>query len=257
MGRAGRSDVRMPTEERVEGVSRMRWRLVWRWLAPGTAVCVALLVSACASAPSSASGAGDHADTPTQATATATVSTLGGTPLPASGGAAVLGGNLSTFVGKYGQPDSLSDPTNGRYNFGDGRLAAYTDVFAGDPYAHRVLGVDDRAPAGQPWSPSAANRLCTSFSPPDARFVGELPITGSQGLAGVDEVYQSASLANAFPAARFLDASGNPTQPGSFDIEYLYPAVNQSGSYASCSLLIGTQHTNGEAANASRGMPDA
>jgi hypothetical protein len=243
----------MPTDERIGGVTRMRGRRVWRWLAPGAAACAALLVSACASAPSSPSGA----DTSPLATATATVSTLGGTPLPASGGAAVLGGNLSAFVGKYGQPDSLSDPTNGRYNFGDGRLAAYTDVFAGDPYAHRVLGVDDRAPAGQPWSPTAANRLCTSFSPTDARFVGELPITGSQGLAGVDEVYQSASLARAFPAARFLDASGNPTQPGSFDIEYLYPAVNQSGSYASCALLIGTQHTNGEAANASRGIPDA
>jgi hypothetical protein len=214
--------------------------------APAVALCVVLLLSACTDATStSGSGPSSSADTSPAATATATPATLPGAPLPASHGPAILGADISAFVGQYGQPTSASDPIGGRYDFANGSLLAYTDVYSGSPYNERVIGVDDHAPANQPWSPATANRLCLGLAPADAQFVSEASLTSSQGLEGVDEVYQSAGLANAFPAARFMDASGNQTQPGSFDIEYLYPAVNQSGSYVVCSLLIGTQRNNG------------
>lgn len=215
-------------------------------VAPAVALCTALLLSACTGATStSGGGRTSSADSAPSVTAAATPATLPGTPLPASHGAAVLGADISAFVGKYGQPTSASDPVGGRYDFENGSLLAYTDVYSGPPYNERVIGVDDHAPASQPWSPATANRLCLELAPADAQFVSEVSLTSSQGLEGVDEVYQSASLANTFPAARFVDSSGNPTQPGSFDIEYLYPAVNQSGSYVVCSLLIGTQHISG------------
>lgn len=156
-------------------------------------------------------------------------------------GPAILGGNISAFLAKYGPANDHTNVAIGRYNFGrysgvaqDG-LIVYTDIL--DPgYSHVVYGVTMQAPPGKPWDVPTANAVCQIAYPADAVYQSSV----FPAAKSVDRIYFSASLAKAFPASAFQDASQQPIRAGTFDVLFLYADATH---VSSCSVQIGTQQT--------------
>lgn len=158
--------------------------------------------------------------------------------------ATVLGGNGSAFVSAYGPLTTQSDQGSGDLHFkqypGVAEDALIVDlgihygVTPGDQQAFSIVAAP--APSSS-WSVSQAQTTCTAYSPSDAQKVKSQPISGSPG---VEDVYQSASLAKVFPASAFVDTNQNPVTPGTFSIQYLYPSASATNQIVSCEVMVGS-----------------
>lgn len=152
----------------------------------------------------------------------------------------ILGGNLSAFTAKYGQPNNHSVPASGLYHFkryaGSSLdfLIINTDLADGSAYASRVESLTIQALT--PWSQQDATTVCAAFLPPDAVYKQQINL-----IYGYDNIYFSASLAQLFPASAFVDVNGKQVQAGLFDVEYLYQ--HGTKNIVSCSFMVGTQQT--------------
>lgn len=187
------------------------------------------------------------ANAPTQGT---TSSTLQPTSQPTTQATAVsnplssspvLGGDLSAFTAKYGQPNTHSVSASGLYHYKQypgsnlDFLIVNTALADGSVYVKRVENITVQAPSAG-WSKQEATTACAAFLPPDAAYKQQVNLT-----YGYDDIYSSALLAQLFPASSFVDVNGKQVQPGLFDVEYLYQQGTKT--VASCSILIGTQQT--------------
>lgn len=153
----------------------------------------------------------------------------------------ILGGNLSAFTAKYGQPNSHSVPASGLYHYKQypgsnlDFLIVNTDLTDGSAYSRRIESITVQAPdAG--WSQQEATTACAAFLPPDAVYKQQINLT-----YGYDNIYSSASLGQLFPASAFVDVNGKLVQVGLFDVEYLYQ--HGTKNIVSCSFMVGTQQT--------------
>ncbi len=89
---------------------------------------------------------------------------------------------------------------------------------------------------------SQANAACAAFFPSDARRISSAPARDPTGaINGVTVIYHSDALVHDFPASAFVDASQNPTTPGSFDVMYLYPAGTSGDQIDDCTIVLGRQ----------------
>ncbi|HEX9037919.1 MAG TPA: hypothetical protein VF808_13115 [Ktedonobacterales bacterium] len=192
------------------------------------------------------SGAGSApTTTPTaQPTPTAT--------FPPSGPPAILGGLGQAFISKYGAPTAQSNPAQGELHFGQYSYAvsAYLVVQEGKylgvtPGDENVLSIQVTAPQGQPWTVVEAKRSCAGFGPTDKQFIKRVTTTSQGAVVGWDDIYQSASLTNTFPASAFLDANQRRAPWGSFDITYLFASSGDMEHVTSCTLAIGERQTIG------------
>jgi hypothetical protein len=153
----------------------------------------------------------------------------------------ILGGDLSAFTAKYGQPNNHSVPASGLYHFKQypgsnlDFLIVNTDLADWGVYAKRVESITVQAPAAG-WSKQEASDDCAAFLPPDAVYKQQINLT-----YGYDNIYSSASLAQQFPASAFVDVNGKQVQAGLFDVQYLYQ--HGTKTIVSCSFMVGTQQT--------------
>jgi hypothetical protein len=163
----------------------------------------------------------------------------------------VLGGTGPAFIDTYGPLTSQSDTSRDDLHFRQYpgvaqdflivNLGVYLGIAPGDQSAAVILA---SAPSGHSWTVSQANAACAVFFPSDARRIKSAPTTDPTGsINGVDVIYHSDVLVHVFSASAFLDASQNPTTPGSFDVMYLYPGGTSGDQIDSCSIALGTQQT--------------
>lgn len=175
--------------------------------------------------------------TPIPPIATATSTTR---PVVASTGSTVIGGALSAFVSKFGQPNNNSDPSSGRYNFGNNNFLMITTA-GFNASGHIVETIAAASPTKQPMDPTTGKGYCQTFLPSDAHYQRQQPVTDSSGLEGIDYIYFSNSVANSgIPSSDFTDANGDNVKPGTFDMFILYSAPNDSAQIDSCSIDPGT-----------------
>jgi hypothetical protein len=196
-------------------------------------VILALSLSACGTAAPTTPAASQPTTklAPTQKPATNVLS--------ATSGATLLGSPLSNFIGSYGQPNDHTNAKNGDYHFKRWAgsnidfLIINTDLF--DPgYTNKIetIGVQS---SDNPDTQPIAKAMCASFMPTDAQYKRKMQLSSGMGY---DEIYASASLAQAFPSDAFDDSNNVQTTSGLFDVQYL---LNSDGSINSCTLQIGTQ----------------
>lgn len=197
--------------------------------------------------PQSSSTANNPPDA-TTTTPQTTVSTSQGTPTtkrttpvpiyPTAPGDAILGANIGTFVGKYGQPDPRSDQKGNQYGFqpyGDTQLDFLDVLVVGQglfdrkygpvpaKYAHVVTDVAANAPPpDQLWDVITARATCSVFLPPDSQYERHIQRTDSGGDLLDIRIYHSQLLSTEIPASEFVDENINHIQPGTFAVTYYY-----------------------------------
>ena len=215
----------------------------------GCALLGNLLPSTSANNPTPVAQASTSTPTPTftvQATTAAPTATAT-QPVPtathASGSTAThgtprLGGPLSDFIGKYGQPNDHTSPP--LYHFlraangpADGLII---DV---DVVTNLVDDISWANTNSTGWTQSDAKVQCMAFGPSDAHYKQKYPLSSNSGY---DLVYTSTSLAHLFQANEFTDGSGNMVAAGTFDVSYLY--ANDGSHIGDCEMIIGAQQTN-------------
>lgn len=203
---------------------------------------MATIIAACGSNPQSTSSSGTTKNTPTPTIQPKHDPTV----YPTTYGTPHLGGPLSDFIGKYGQPNDHSE--QGQPHFlrdatspADGLiLGQYVDN-AG--YSQLIDGILVQAVNGETWTITDAEAVCMAYAPDDAHLVRKVTIldTSSQ-VNSIDMVYMSITLAHTFPANTFTDANQQPVRAGTFDIDYLY---NSDGDWHinSCDMELGETQT--------------
>jgi hypothetical protein len=159
------------------------------------------------------------------------------TPTPSKVTVPHLGGAITDFIAKYGQPVDHSDPyTYGWFRGNNGDSLRVSTLI--DP--HHVDEIDVQAVNGDMSNTASASALCTAFNPNDARQLRRVPVTDPSGLdSGFDVVYISSSLAREDTSDQYQDSQQNNVTPGTFDIKYNYMRGTQS--IGSCEVLIGDQ----------------
>lgn len=161
---------------------------------------------------------------PTQATKTKSY--------PTSAGPAILGADIGTFIARYGQPDSHSQPAQGSYDFGNLSIVTAQS---------KALSILDSSPTDQGWDESQAKAICLAFAPPDSVYKRQMTLLDPQGNPmDIQLVYYSASLAHQFPSSDFTDENSNQTTPGTFALVLGY-ASGSTSSFLSCSAQVGLQ----------------
>lgn len=163
-----------------------------------------------------------------------------------------LGDPVSAFTARYGKPVTAG-LTPGQFNYLSSPganhpfLLVYSADFFGETPATDSFQVDYRSYADNLGSLSHAEALCAQFIPPDAIKTKTVQVIDSTSgkISALDVIYTSATLAHAFPAADFQDASQVQAQPGSFDVQYLYLTESDPSVIADCTLQLGTQQTQG------------
>lgn len=183
-----------------------------------------------------------HATTVPTATATRPAPTAThASGLTATHGTPRLGGPVSDFVGKYGQPDTgCATCTAGVYNFQriQGTQIDYISTMLTDANGH-VNGFIVQALSGD-WDASTASAVCASFGPSDANYSHASQVLSSSDGSSVEKVYKSAWLAGQLAPGDFTDgSSGNTLTPGTFDITYTYDG--SPSKVSDCSLEAGIQ----------------
>jgi hypothetical protein len=208
-----------------EGVVMKRMKV----LLPIFVVVFALLLTACGGSSQSGSSSPSPTLTPAPtrdptrqptakpATATGNLTATYGTPR--------LGGPVSDFIGKYGQPDtSCSTCAKGVYNFQriQGTQTDYISTMLTDANGH-VNSFLVQSP-GADWDVTTATAICESFGPSDVNYDHPLKVLQSSDGSLVEKVYKSAWLAGQLAKSDFQDGntmSGNiDLPPGMFDISY-------------------------------------
>ena len=167
-------------------------------------------------------------------------------PVPKADGPAILGGNISAFIAKYGHPDTgCATCRSGIYNFQryQGTQLDYLSMMLVDAAAAHKGHVNAfivQPPPHSDWDAMTATDLCVSFGPPDVDYDQPIQVIPSPNGSSIEKVYKSAWLASQLAASDFVDRYSNTTpSPGTFAIEYGY-----SGSPSKvdqCSLEAGLQ----------------
>jgi hypothetical protein len=162
--------------------------------------------------------------------------------LTATYGTPRLGGPVSDFIGKYGQPDtSCATCAKGVYNFQriQGTQTDYISTMLTDVNGH-VNGFLVQS-QGTDWDATTATAICESFGPSDVNYDHPLKVLQSSDGIIVERVYKSAWLAGQLAVGDFQDnntMSGNTNLPlGTFDISYSYSSGPSKVS--DCSLDAG------------------
>jgi len=221
-----------------------------RILLPAFVVVLALLLTACGGGSQSSSSSPSPTETPTLTPAPTTAPTRQPTakPTAATGNLTVthgtprLGGPVSDFIGKYGQPDTnCSTCTGGVYNFQrlQGTQTDYISTMLTDTNGH-VNGFIVQAPPNSDWDTTTANALCESFGPSDVNYDRPVQVLQSSDGTIVERVYKSAWLAGQLSLSDFQDRNtmtGSTDLPrGTFDISY---ASYSPSKVSDCSLDAG------------------
>jgi hypothetical protein len=156
-----------------------------------------------------------------------------------------LGGPVSDFVGKYGQPDTgCPTCTSGIYNFQryQGTQLDYISTMITDANGH-VFAFIVSAPPNIDWDTATSTAICESFGPSDVNYDRPVQVLQSSDGSDVERVYKSAWLAGQLETSDFqdLNTTGPYTDlpPGTFDIDYIYPSGPSKVS--DCSLEAGIQ----------------
>jgi hypothetical protein len=183
---------------------------------------------------------------PTQAPAqpTATTQPSQAATTVSSPGQAVLGGPLSAFIDKFGQPNDHSvayGPHLARCN-GSNIDELLLSQLSSQQTAGPITSILFQTCPGTDNSVSTVEAECSAFFPSDAVYQKTVTIVGSSSqLPASDKIYYSATLANEFSADNFTDANQNPVKPGLFDANYLY--ASDASHIDSCNIALGTQQT--------------
>ena len=207
-----------------------------------------LLLCSCGGAQSSATDTSNPtptasavSPTPTQTTQPSQAATTVSSP-----GQAVLGGQLSAFIDKFGQPNDHSvagGPHLARCN-GSNIDELLLSQISSQPTAGLITSILFQPCPGTDNSVSTVEAKCSAFFPSDAVYQKTVTIVGSSSqLPAFDKIYYSATLANEFTANNFTDASQNPVKPGLFDANYLSASDNDTSHIDSCNIALGTQQT--------------
>lgn len=144
-----------------------------------------------------------------------------------------IGGLMSDFISKYGQPNDHSNSNTKHWMRSGNSNVDGLIVFATDE--KNVDLVTLAAINSEVWTQTSARDVCMAYTPTDAHKVNEFPLSTNDGY---DVIYNSTWLATKFSADNFTDAKGNAVQPGTFDVQYL---TNSDGSINSCSIQLGSQ----------------
>lgn len=163
-------------------------------------------------------------------------------------GESVLGGTLSSFIAKFGQPNNHS--SSGIPHFQRCSNSDVDQLILSQKSLESTLGpitsIDVQACTSTLWHIAQATNICSSYFPPDVKYQLSISIADTQGQhASVDRVYYSAKLASIFASDNFTDANGKLVQPGLFDIEYRPNSNNDTSYVDSCTIQLGVRQTNG------------
>jgi hypothetical protein len=221
-------------------------------LLPVFVVVLALLLTACGGGSQSSSSSPLSTETPTLTPAPTTAPTRQPTAKPtaatgnltATHGTPRLGGPVTDFIGKYGQPDTgCAICANGVYNFQriQGTQTDYISTMLTDANG-RVNSFLVQSP-NTDWDATTATVICESFGPFDVNYDHPLKVLQSSDGSTVEKVYKSAWLAGQLAVGDFQDGNtmSNNTDlpPGTFDIDYAYS--NGPSKVSDCSLDAGIQ----------------
>ncbi len=165
-------------------------------------------------------------------------------------GAPVLGGTLSAFIAKFGQPNDHS--SNGMPHFqrcGNSNVdQLILSQISRDNTSDSITSIVVQACTSTSWYLAQATAVCLSYFPSDAKYQRSVQIVGTRGqFASVDKIYYSATLAHVFAMDnfKFTDVNGKAVQPGLFDVDYRPNSNNDTSYIDSCTIQLGTQQTNG------------
>lgn len=221
-------------------------------LLPIFVVVLVLLLTACGGGSQSSSSSPASTETPTLTAVPTTAptrqpttkSTAAPGKLAATYGTPRLGGPVSDFIGRYGQPDtSCATCTGGTYNFRriQGTQTDYISTMFTDANGH-VNGFLVQSP-NVDWDVATATALGESFGPSDVNYDHPLKVLQSSDGSIVEKVYKSAWLAEQLAKSNFQDEntmSGNTDLPhGTFDSDYFYSS--SPSKVSDCSLSAGIQ----------------
>lgn len=224
------------------------WRPVWSWYRSRKLwlqlVIIALILVIVLGAIGAASGGNQNSpstsSTPTtlaQATATRapTVPPATATPHgPQLLSTATIGGTEAAFQTAYGPPSGTGSAKT--YNFTQpGIIGMVTATPSSDSSADGQQHIVSLriGPASGVWDATTATPICAAFVPADAKFQKTMNVAGY----GPERVYQSAALAQVFPASAFTDsATGNVVTPGTFAMELGAAFPGNIG----CIIILGT-----------------
>jgi len=161
------------------------------------------------------------------------------TRLVATHGTPRIGGPVSDFIGKYGQPDtSCATCAKGVYNFQriQGTQTDYISTMLTDANGH-VNSFLVQSP-NTDWDATTATVICESFGPSDVNYDHPLKVLQSSDGSLVEKVYKSAWLAGQLAKSDFQDAnttSGNTDlPPGTFDQGV---TVKEHTAHLTCNML--------------------
>jgi hypothetical protein len=156
--------------------------------------------------------------------------TLTFTPLKLAG-AAILGGNISAFIAKYGPP--FSD-AGGYYVFANDGV----DVTASGLHAFAIAV---SAPGNTTWSVKQAESICLALVPPDRVYErSRIILDPLEKPMALQKVYYSAVLSKQFPASDFTDENANQLTPGTLGLVLTYDGGNTS-KILQCAVEVGLQ----------------
>lgn len=154
---------------------------------------------------------------------------------------ATLGGTEAAFMKKYGDPArshaGIDDYQDAKDNLDIGIDYRTFDENGNDLSSFPVFFVDV-TPLGQnqSWPAVTGKKICSSFMPPDAKYLKVVAsVTQSSGL-GIILMYFSQTLANSLPADYFKDYNQNQVRPGTLYLEYEYAALNDPSHITSCTI---------------------
>jgi hypothetical protein len=149
-----------------------------------------------------------------------------------------IGGPLSDFAGKYGQPNKYSAPP-AYYRFLRAANSSTDGLIVGvDAVTNLVDNITWTNTSNAGWTASEAQAQCMAFAPADAQLKQRVPYHDGTGY---DLVYNSATLAHLFHTDEFTDVNGEPAAAGTFDVAYIYTSDRQH--VGDCQILIGDQQT--------------
>ncbi|HEX6479753.1 MAG TPA: hypothetical protein VF043_12985 [Ktedonobacteraceae bacterium] len=212
-------------------------------------VLLLLIVAGCGEAPQSSAPSQTTATTapttvPTQVAMTSATPTVAPTPTVAlSQGEPVLGASLGTFVAKFGQPNSCSNPP--LYNLKpacQGPAGGVSVLTLDDGHGHNLVQsiTDDAPDIG--WDVGTARAVCLAFLPPDAQYKGRTD-EATTNATGFILRYYSATVGQEFTPDQFRDGQGNPTPSGVFEVAFVdgNGGPTPTSQIAWCDVTIGKQ----------------
>ena len=186
---------------------------------------ISVFVAGCASNPDRSPRPGAATGVPDRPTAT---------PSLVNANLPVLGGSHAAFTRRYGQPilkDSIYRFTARNY---DHVILSLTLLPANVDDQLRVSAVTLQPLDKTDWDDNTARMIYQAFFPPDA-----VPVKDVATKDGTHHLYSSALLAGTFPPSAFVDTSGQPIPPGTFDVLCNTTLVSDDGGAYGCGVRVG------------------